>query len=115
VLGAGEGNGLSDRPVGSSGGFTNILLTTDTMPSHNHTPGATSSAGNDTDPNDAVWALAQDGNRGGIPVYSPSGPVVPMHPNALSYAGGGTPHNNLAPYQTLNYIICTGGEFPPRG
>ena len=115
VLGAGEGKGLTDRELGSSGGSTNVLLTTDEMPAHNHTPGATSSNGNNTDPNDAVWAVASDGNRGGGPIYSGHGPTVPMHPNALSYAGGGEPHNNLAPYQTLNYIICTGGEFPTLG
>jgi microcystin-dependent protein len=115
VLGAGKGNGLTDREPGSFGGSTNVLLTTDTMPSHSHSPRATSTAGNTTDPDQSVWAVASDGNRGGVPIYSPLGPLVPMHPNALSYAGGDKPHNNLAPYQTLNYIICTGGEFPPRG
>lgn len=29
-------------------------------------------------------------------------------------AGGGQPHNNMMPYQALNFCIALQGVYPPR-
>jgi microcystin-dependent protein len=37
-----------------------------------------------------------------------------MSPQAVGLTGGDSPHNNLMPYLTLNYIIALQGVFPAR-
>jgi microcystin-dependent protein len=35
-------------------------------------------------------------------------------PQTTGSAGGGQPHENMPPYQVINYIICVKGIYPPR-
>lgn len=39
---------------------------------------------------------------------------VTLHPDSISDTGGGQPHNNMMPYQVLNWCIATTGYYPPR-
>lgn len=39
---------------------------------------------------------------------------VTLNPAALGQAGGNQPHNNMQPYEGMNYIICMEGIFPSR-
>ncbi len=109
----GQGPGLTDRVIGETGGTQTVTLIASEMPMHVHGVSASSDGSTESNPTGAVWAVAGQ-TRGGVPMYSPSGPLVPMNPGALSPAGGDQPHNNMPPYLALNFIIALQGVYPPR-
>lgn len=109
----GQGPGLSLRDLGETGGETNVTLIQSEMPLHTHGPlQASTSAGTQQAPGNAVWGTSQV-LRQGVNLYTPN-PGSPMNPAAISAAGGSLPHNNLPPYLVLNFCIALQGIFPPR-
>lgn len=112
AIGAGAGPGLTPRERGETGGVAGVTLTTKEMPSHSHTVMASAQNADVAAP-DMNMAL---GRSVGQKVYAPpSTTLTPLDPQAVGMApGGGAPHNNLMPFQVLNYCICTQGIFPPR-
>ena len=113
---AGSGAGLTPRQLGTKSGTENNTLGINQIPSHAHnTPAdpvlnASATPPNTSDPAGAALALA--------PVYNDSeSPATPMHANSVDHsatdpAGGGTSHNNMQPYQVINFIIALVGTFP---
>lgn len=101
----GQGQGLSPRSLGASGGHTSEVLDQSHMPAHSHgamaaidmpaTAGAPSSVRSP--------AVSQ------TPVYGPPAQLVPMGDSS----GGSAPHENRQPYLDLNFIIALQGVFPP--
>lgn len=113
----GNGNGLTPRNVGDTGGAAAVTLTSATMPNHSHAPMALNASGNINHPDGAVWAQNVIAGRTPLPqpLYAPAPPTdTVMYPMALAASGGGTAHNNLQPYLPLQFIICLYGEFPSR-
>src|SRR4051794_33812504 len=108
----GQGPGLSLRDLGEISGEQAVTLLQTEMPAHAHTAQGAAGAGL-ADPTSNVWA---SGAKGFGNVYSPSAQAtnVPMSPAALSFTGGGQPHNNMMPYLGLTFIIALQGVFPPR-
>ena len=111
-IGAGAGPGLTPRDRGEVGGVAGVTLTNQQMPNHSHAMLASAE-------NADVAAPAPNlalGRSVGQKVYAPpSTTLTPLDPQAVGMApGGGAPHNNLMPFQVLNYCICTQGIFPPR-
>jgi microcystin-dependent protein len=45
---------------------------------------------------------------------TPSPPQVLFAPAAISQQGSSLPHQNMQPYQVLNYCIAWEGIFPSR-
>jgi microcystin-dependent protein len=109
--GEGQGPGLSYRFLGESGGAPTVTLMGTQIPAHTHTPNAVTGGGNATSPAAAAWA-SQAGHTP-PPAYA-STANVPMNPGAVGPTGGGQPHNNMAPYLALNFIIALQGVYPPR-
>lgn len=103
----------NELPVGVTGGAESVQLTTAQLPAHTHGMTATSAKGTTASPADARFAAPRVG-RAPQPAYG-STPAVPLAGDALGIAGGSTPHNNLQPYLTLNYIIALNGIYPSRG
>lgn len=103
----GNGPGLTPRSIGDTGGAEAVTLTQQQMPSHSHVPQANTTPGDTTSPDGADWAVT----RGRL--YGTATDVT-MSPNAFSGAGGSQPHNNLAPYLVVNFIIALTGIFPSR-
>ena len=111
ALHQGNGNGLSPRVMGETGGEENVTLTTDQMPMHTHTvaPQASSGDTSTADPTDAVPA------NSGSNAYAPSADAnAAMAPAKCSPAGGSQPHDNMPPFEVVNFIIATQGIFPSR-
>lgn len=109
---AGQGPGLTNRTLGSSGGTENVTLTTAQIPSHEHTLRGRNEAADSDDPTNNVPAIAEDQNRNGLPVYSTAAPNADMDADAITPTGGGGSHPNVQPYLTVNYIIALTGVFP---
>jgi microcystin-dependent protein len=97
----GQGPGLSDRFLGEASGSPTITLLQSELPLHSHTANAKTSLGNSQTPADQTWAGSNATKQ-----YVNTAPNTPMAPNALSPAGGGLPHNNLALYLVVTFIIA---------
>ena len=113
--GQGNGPGLQPYVVGETGGTPNVTLLASEFPAHTHNATAASSPrlqGQVTNPTGTTLASAPAGSS----VYAPgtSSFNQKLAPTALSVSGGNLPHNNMMPYQCLNWIIALQGVFPPR-
>ena len=109
----GQGQGLSERSLGETGGSETITLSGSEAPAHSHALRASPDPADLTAPG-VTRSLA--GSQGGN-IYAPASPAPPltsMSPQALTLAGGGLPHTNMQPYLTLSFCIALQGIFPPR-
>lgn len=91
---------------GQTGGEQAHTITMAEMPQHTHMALASSNAPNVATPANAFWAS----NTGFAP-YSGT-PNELMSAEAVSSVGGNQPHNNMAPYLTLNICIALVGVYP---
>jgi microcystin-dependent protein len=111
ALGAGQGPGLTMRALGAKGGSESVALTTDQIPSHNHTPVCSTSGGNKTTATGNIWARQPSGATA---AYQSGAPDTDLSSMAVGQTGSGTAHSNMQPYVPMNYIIAYQGVFPPQ-
>lgn len=114
----GQGLGLSPYVMGQIGGNEAITLLNNHVPIHNHLLNVTGAQGTVSSPINAIPAEAPPLSRGANPPtnYAPANAASgTMAPNAISFAGGGQPHDNIQPYLCVNFIIALVGIFPSRG
>lgn len=93
LVGAGQGSGLSNYALNSTGGAETVTLSTAQIPSHSHTIyngnfGLHHRSFDGEDDNDIPFETNPDTRLGGTDA-----------------AGGGQAHENRPPYHALNYII----------
>ena len=116
----GLGAGLTQRTLGQHAGSVTVQLNTPQMPQHTH---AFSVSKNDGSSNvvaaNAVLAHPAQLPGGAISAYVAPGTsgitAQTFSPNTVTTASGGSqPHDNLMPYQAVNFIIAVFGIFPTR-
>lgn len=105
-LQAGQGQGLSMRDLGDTGGQGDVTLTTAEMPAHSHTLAVNTSTATTGSPSSSVTLAATSSL-----VYGPPQNLMRMGDNA----GGGQPHNNRQPFLVVTFIIALQGIFPSHG
>lgn len=126
----GQGPGLSNRVLGQKSGHEAVTITQAQMPSHSHvlvnpTGGnfmISDSPGLSPTPTDAynVIGAASDSNVTNTNnAYNNQAPDVQLNTNttysySVSVNGMGQPIENMEPYLTINFCICTQGIFPTR-
>lgn len=104
--------------LGQQGGVEGVTLTAANLPAHAHVINAAVDAAAVADPEGAVLARGQ-----GINMYTRAVPTFTMHPNVISDAvvpstgqpygsPSPQPHQNMQPFQCINYIICLEGYYP---
>ncbi len=113
-VGVGQGPGRTNRLIGEMAGTETVTLTAQQIGWHNHPMRASARAGTTNIPAQDQ-SLANNAQAAAF-LYGPAdaAAAVTMSPAAVVPTGGGLPHENRQPLQTLNYIICTAGIFPSR-
>lgn len=99
---------------GQIAGVETVTLNANQIPSHSHPALGVTNAGNSAAGGGNYWAANADT---GLPQYSltVSAPnVVAMNASAIGNAGGSQPHENMIPFQTINFIISLFGIFPSQ-
>ena len=103
----GTGSGAS-RVIGEAGGTERVTLSVAQLPPHSHAVRASSAAATGGTPGGAVLAATS------IASYGSGTPNIPMSAAAFPAEAGSQPHENMAPYLALNYIIALYGIFPSQ-
>ena len=134
AIGPRNGPGLPGYRLGQKAGAPTTTLTLAQIPSHNHLTQNVAAAdqhillSKDTAVNEIpaagdVPAAAQFGNGlSGTKVKAFGPPTNTVNGQTISgnagltvlNNGGSQSHNNMQPYTSVNYIICTQGVFPSR-
>jgi microcystin-dependent protein len=97
---------------GQRAGSETVTLTSAQLPQPLHALQSSTDFANASVPGGALPAAKP---RGGIDVYTPAGStLVPLNAAAVANTGGNQAHENLQPYQTVNFCIALTGNFPPR-
>ena len=111
ALGMGQGPGLGQYVLGQPGGAESVTLISAQIGSHTHGLSAAATATTST-PASSVVLGTPDATT---PIYATGGTGATLTAGAVSTTpGGGQPHENRQPSQTINYIISLFGVFPPR-
>lgn len=105
-IGQGQGPGLTNRDIGSTGGSSSVTLTVGQIAMHQHAANATTTAATTSNPGNALLATA------GLANFGTGGD--PAQFGNLTYTGSGQPHENRQPYLGLNFVIALSGIFPSR-
>lgn len=136
VIGAGVGPGLANRVQGAKGGSETVTLTTAQIPAHAHTLTAQASVaipatkafsgtGTTNVPTGNILAAPNDPNAGDVNGYAAASSANTALGDAATAAaafnnaptsivGSGGAHDNMSPFQVLNWIICIDGLYPVR-
>jgi microcystin-dependent protein len=101
---------------GEAEGAETVTLTINTMPAHNHTFAGTADPANnlDTAAGASLAAVSKNTPPAG-PFYAVDTTPQPINPASVSMIGGNLPHNNIQPYQAINWCIAMYGVYPSRG
>lgn len=111
AIGQGQGPGLSDYFLGQQSGVADVTLIITEIPLHTHGLMADQDAG----PDNVAPANAALSTNANTAMYSDAtSPLAQFAFQALPPAGGSLPHNNMAPFLTLNFCIAMQGIFPQR-
>ena len=92
--------------LGQTGGAETVKLRVSEIPQHTHTPQMNANPGTASAPTNNVWAATA------VARYTDQAPSTALDYNAIGGAGGNQPHDNMPPFQTINYIIAIYGVYP---
>jgi microcystin-dependent protein len=106
---AGTGQGTQTYILGQLGGLEQVSLTTNQIPSHNHTLFGSTDAANVNAATGNVLATTS-----GITPYAQAAARAQMEPTSIALAGGSAPHDNMMPFLCVSFIIALVGIYPPQ-
>jgi len=105
------GTGTYNR-IGTKAGEENHILNLIEIPQHKHQFQIENSAGGNSTP-DALGVISKSKNELRF-VDNENVNTAAMSPSIIGNSGGTQGHNNMQPYQVLNYVIALQGVFPSR-
>ena len=110
---AGNGPGLTPRPLGQRSGQEIVTLTTNQIPSHNHSVAMHLAAGT---ANTTTGANNPIGNIAGANIFDNEDDVGNKTLKGIvqQNVGGNQWHTNEQPYLTVNFIVALLGLYPSR-
>jgi microcystin-dependent protein len=99
--------------MGETSGVETVTLTTQQIPIHTHGLLCAASGGiPNSNPKQGFWAATDQNQYSTQAGNSPMGTA--QNPLTSDLAGGSQPHENVMPYQCINYIISLFGIFPSQ-
>lgn len=118
----GTGPGLTPRRVGERGGSEGVTLNILELPSHNHSLQATAAVNVGQEGKGVATSSTAASNFVGnsADTYRDSGGGGTLNAGTVDISGqatnsgGGQSHNNVQPFQVVNYIIALTGPYPSR-
>lgn len=115
AIGAGQGPGLKPRKLGEVSGSEGVTLNIGEMPTHSHYYyGLSGGTETNTPTNNFLPEYANTGTRFYSIDNQPGDQLLKMNEKTIGLTGASQAHNNMQPYNALNYIICVNGLFPPH-
>lgn len=110
----GQGTGLTNRIIGSSGGFNSVTLTAANLPPHTHGFMVSTDPATITTPSQAVVLGAAPSNDSAYYQQVGHGETLVSLANDAIQDPTVTPaaHNNVMPSFTVNFIIALQGLYP---
>lgn len=114
ALGLGQGPGLSQYVLGQNGGSENVTLNAAQMAAHTHLVNSNNSDGALNTPVNNYFAGPSADRDQLLYNAAATGATPVMNPQAAGITGSNAPHNNMQPYQVVNFCIATQGIFPAR-
>jgi microcystin-dependent protein len=94
--------------IGQIAGSETVTLLTPQIPAHSHVLAANSAGGTQPSPAGGLWAMST------LDQFSTETPTHTMDPSSILPAGGSQPHDNIPPFQVLNFVISLFGIFPSQ-
>ena len=98
-----------DINMGQHGGDETVTLNLETMPTHTHTVQASEAVADTTKPAGAIFATTSSSE-----IYNQPANPNALRPDSLTPVGHDQPHNNMQPFQVLNFCIALQGSYPTR-
>jgi microcystin-dependent protein len=110
IINAGHGPGLSNYNLGQKSGAETVTLTSNQLPSHNHS--GVAAPGPPTQP--SVDSNASLPTSTSSPIYATGTPTIAMNAGVIGNTGGSQSHTNIQPYLAITYLIALEGVYPSR-
>jgi len=105
----GQGPGISQNyQLGEAAGVESVTITTQQLPIHNHALVASTSIANTNTPQGTLLAQAD------VDMYVVDAADLSMNAASLTPVGGSQPHDNMAPFLTISFIISLFGVYPTQ-
>lgn len=112
VINQGQGPGLSSYTMGQIGGSEDVTVLTANMPSHAHLPMA---AANGTTSTPSASVILGGSNDNTSLLYAAPASQTNLNNAVVGQSGGGSqPHDNMQPFNTVNYVIAALGIYPSQ-
>ena len=112
VVGAGQQPGGTLFTLGAKGGSETVALTSSQVPTHVHHVYANSKTDAPATGLGTYNLLGTPAN--GIKMFNTETSNTTLNQGSVTTTGAGAGHENMQPYQVVNYIICVMGMFPSR-
>lgn len=107
---AGQGPNITQNyQLGQAAGVESVGLTVPQLPIHSHAVMASTAIASNPNPDGNILATSPTIDSYVIDVAGPT-----LASNAVQVAGGPLPHDNMMPYQCINFIISLYGIFPSQ-
>jgi microcystin-dependent protein len=103
----GDGISTSSHVIGELGGAEQVALTVNQLPSHQHALIATEAEASAANPSGQLPARSPKYVSGGMPNAA-------LGAQTIQPTGGNQPHENMPPFQVVNFIIALQGIFPSQ-
>ena len=107
IVHAGNGPGLTNITQGQKSGAEQVTLSTNNMPSHNHTVAVSNEDGEEADPTNRVIAA-------NAASFNDDGSGATLKTSSVSTVGGSQAFGIRSPYIGINVCIALQGIYPSR-
>jgi len=108
----GQGQGLTNKNLGTKGGTEKHALRISEMPKHQH--GLYASKGKGRQPVPTGNLLAMQSRKTPIYATAKAGGLTPMNKAAVGSVGESQAHNNMQPFLAIRFCIALQGVYPSR-